>query len=78
MKYEQEMYYVNTYLSESKTSGKPYRMYTLIGEDKKAIEIIAENVNMIYDGDMFDKVLCELDLQTGRYMQLKLLNIVSI
>lgn len=75
MIYEQEMYYVDTYLNESKQTGKPYRMYIFIGEDKRPLEVMSKDVNLNYNGELFDLVTCTFDLQTGRYMQLKLLDI---
>lgn len=75
MIYKQEMYFVDTYMNESKKTGNPYRMFIFIGEDKRPLEVISQDVTLDYRGQLFDKVLCTFELTTGQYMNLKLLDI---
>lgn len=77
MKYKQEMYFVDTYINESKKTGNLYRMFIFITEDRKPLEVISQDFSLDYRGDLFDKVLCTLELTTGQYMNLKLIDIES-
>ena len=75
MKYQQEMYFIDTYMQESKKTGNPYRMFIFVTEDRRPLEVISQDVTTEYRGEMFDKVLCTFELTTGQYMNLKLLDI---
>lgn len=77
MKYQQEMYFVDTYIQESKKTGNPYRMFIFITQDRRPLEVISQDVSLDYKGNLFDEVLCTLELTTGQYMNLKILDIQS-